>query len=206
MNEDTSQEVVEDTANTEVETEVEAPQATEDEPSSQQEEPQEELPRKYAGKYDSVEVLERAYSEAQSHISSTRKVEPQLPADKQQILNELQQLGVVTANDLKQHQAMMTQQGKDNSEISKLGINSSQEKALRRYSQHPDNIHKSMTDLWGELSGISGGKVVKRTVLKPKNSAKSSEFKVLSQRELVKLPKDEYDKYWARYRASKADS
>lgn len=206
MPEETSTEVVEGTVEAPVETVVETPEVIEEDPSNQPEEAPEEPPRLYAGRYNSVEELEKAVIEKEKYINSTRKAEPELPPDKKRILDELKSYGVVTASDLKQHQAGLTQQAKDDAEIAKLGLSASQEQALRRYSQHPDNVHKSMTGLWSELGGLSGGKVVKRTVLKPKNSAKTSEFKVLSQSEAAALPTAEYKAYWVKYRAHKAGS
>lgn len=200
---------MEDTSNEEVvEVTSQEPEATESEPSSQQEEPQEESPRIYAGKYNSPDELEKAYKEAQKLISQQgakiKEVnQPSLPADKQQILDELRQLGVVTKADLDQQKAVMTQQTKDDNEIKALGLQASQEATLRRYSAHPDNLSKSMTELWDELNGSVGGKVISRkTTIKPKTGARTG-FTVLSPVEVAKLPKDKYDQYWKDYSAHK---
>lgn len=203
MNEDTSnEEVVEETV-------VETPETTDSEPSDQQEEPQEESPRTYAGKYKSVEDLEKAYMEAQKHIASTRKKEetPPMPADKQQILDELKSLGVVTKEDLDRQKAVINQQAKDDLEIKELQISAPQEKVLRAYAQHPENLQKSMTECWDELSGSMGGKVVKRkTTLKPKGGTKTAtDFKPLPDEKVAKLDQKEYDKYWDDFAKWKAE-
>jgi len=204
MNEDTSkEEVVEETVSPE-----EAPVTTPPEPSTPAEESQEEKPRVYAGKYNSPEELEKAYKEAQRLISeqgSKLKAKEALPPDKQEILNELQSLGVVTKADLDKQQAVLSQKAKDDLAIRELKISDEQEQALRRYSQHQDNLSKTMTELWDELQGTVGGKVISRkTTIKPKAGSHESSFKVLSQEQVAKLNPEAYDKYWVDYAAHKA--
>jgi len=206
MNEDTSnEEVVEETVQ-------ETPKTTESEPSTQQEEPQQETPQQYAGKYSSPEDLEKAYLEAQRKLSEQgaklkEMEQPVLPADKQQILDELKALGVVTSADLQKQQAVLSQKTKDDLEIKELKLSSAQESALRKYATHPDNLSKSMSELWDELNGTVGGKVVSRkTTIKPKTGVKESGFKVLSPKEAARLDGDAYDKYWADYAQHMADN
>ena len=204
MNEDTSnEEVLDDTSQVE-------PEDTNSEPSDLQEEPQIETPQIYAGKYKSPEELEKAYLESQRLISEQgarlKAAEaPALPPDKQEILNELQNLGVVTKADLTKQQAVLTQKAKDDLEIRDLKISDAQEQALRRYSQHGDNLSKTMTELWDELQGTVGGKVISRkTTIKPKTGSRDNPFKVLSQEAIAKLKPEAYDKYWVDYAEYKA--
>jgi hypothetical protein len=205
MNEDTSNdELVEGTDEM-------SPETDDSEPSGQQEEPQQEKPRMYAGKYKSAEDLEKAYQEAQRLISSQgQKIKmfekPSIPDDKKAILDELRSLGVVTKDDLDQQKALLSQQAKDDSEIKALNLTEQQESALRRYATHQDNVTKTMTECWEELTGFIGGKVISRkTTIKPKTGTRST-FKPKSQSELVSLPKAEYDQYWKDYAVWKAEN
>ncbi len=200
MTEETSQEVTEETV---VET---TPEVTEQEPSSEQVETPEEQPL-YAGKYKSPEELEKAYKESNAANSkmaqelAEAKKTP-LPADKQQIVDELKSLGFTTNEQLTKNNAVQTQQAKDNVEIQGLGINQSQETILRNYANSGGNLNKTMTECWNELQTLSGDKIVSRkTTIKPKSGSKTG-FVVKSSEELAKLPKPEYDKYWADYQAN----
>lgn len=196
----------EDTSNEEIveETVEETPETIESEPSSQLEEPPKETPRKYAGKYNSPEDLEKAYSEAQKLISQQgQKIKeyetPQLPPDKQEIQNELKNLGFVTKEEFFRQQAVENQKAKDEAEIRQLQLDETQANALRKYASHKDNLSKSMTECWDELIGSIGGKVISRkTTLKPKKGTVEG-FKEKTPQELSRLPKEEYDKYWADY-------
>jgi len=205
MNEDTSnEEVVEETVQ-------ETPEATESEPSTQQEEPQEETPQVYAGKYQSPKDLEKAYLEAQKKLSEQgarikQMEQPALPQDQQEILDQLKGLGVVTKADLERQQAVLSQKTKDDLEIKELKLSDTQESALRRYAQHPENVTKSMTELWDELTGTVGGKVVSRkTTIKPKAGTKDGGFQVLTTKEAARLEGKEYEKYWEDYAKHMAD-
>ena len=208
MNEETSNEVVEETVTEEV-----TPETTNDEPSSQQEEPQseeQEQPQIYAGKYKSPEELEKAYLKATAEATRmaqeiAKSKKPQLSPDKQEILNELKSLGVMTKEEFMQEQAVETQKAKDEREIQELQLSDNQVNALRRYASHRDNLSKSMAECWDELTGSIGGKVISRkTTLKPKKGLDGG-FKEKTSAELARLPKDEYDKYWADYAANKAN-
>jgi len=205
MKEDTSKdEVADDTADI-------APEAPESEPSEPDKESHEEPKEKplYAGKYKSPEELEKAYHEAQkliSHQGSKLKQleKPELPADKQAILSELKNLGVMTKDEFQKEQAVELQKAKDEREIQALELEEAQANALRRYASHRDNLTKSMTECWEELTGSVGGKIVSRkTTIKPK-SGHRTEFKQKTAEELARMPKAEYDKYWADYAANKA--
>jgi len=195
--EDTPNEVVEETV-------VETPETIEVEPSAV-EEPQIEKPL-YAGKYKSPEDLEKAYQEAQRLISvQGQKLksieEPALAPDKQAIANELAAMGFVTKDQLQHNTAVTNQKIKDDAEIKTLNLTSQQEQVLRAFASNQNNLSKSMSDCWSELSGAIGGVVVKRTTtIKPKASSPSG-FKKLSNEELARLPEDEYNKYWANYAA-----
>jgi len=178
------------------------PEPTPEEPSIPAEEPEKQP--LYAGKYKTPEDLEKAYSEANAantkmaqELAQARK--PALAPDKQEIADELKGLGFVTQDELKQQTAVGNQKAKDDLEISNLDITEAQANTLRRYSSHQDNLSKSMTELWDELQGNVGGKVVSRTTtIKPKTGTRES-YKQLSQIELSKLPKEDYDKYWVDY-------
>lgn len=197
----------EDTSHDEVveETVEETPETPESEPSERQEEPQqEEKPRIYAGKYKSPEELEKAYQEAQKLISQqgAKIKEKELPPDKQAIINELKELGVVTKDDLDRQKSIQDMKMKDDLEIRSLTLTESQESALRRYAAHPENHSKSMTELWDELTGTIGGKVIsKKTTIKPKSGSKTGFVKKTTE-ELAKLQKADYDKYWIDYAAN----
>ena len=202
MNEETSTEVEEETVD------ESTPDTTEQEPSNEQEEPQDEQPL-YAGKYKTPEELEKAYAEA--NAANTRmaqqlsvKKTPELPEDKKQILDEIRNLGFVTKEEVAQSNAVAAQQAKDEADIARLGVNPNQATMLKRYASHPDNVHRSMEDLWSEIGGNTGGTVVKKTVIKPRNGSKQPSFKILSKPELVALSKADYNKYWqdlAKYEA-----
>jgi len=201
MSEETSnEEVVEETVAEET-----TPETTESEPSSEPTEPQDEQPL-LAGKYKSAEELEKAYLEGNAANSkmaqelAEAKKEP-LPADKQQILDELKSLGVVTKDQLDQQTAVQSQAQKDNTEIQSLGLNESQATVLRSYAGSKNNLTKSMTDCWNEIQSASGGKVVSRkTTIKPKAGNKTG-FVEKSAVDLAKLEKADYDKYWKDYQA-----
>lgn len=203
--EDTSKEVVEET--------VQTPEATIEEPSTPQEEPQveePETPRTYAGKYKSAEDLEKAYEEAQKLISQQgAKIKefeaPALPQEKQAILDELKSLGVVTQADLQKQNAVLTQKQKDDAEIKSLGLNPAQESLLREYASSKNNLTKSMTECWNEITGATGGTVVKRTTtIKPKKGSVES-FKPMNPRDIARLSKEDEAKYWRDYAAYKAE-
>lgn len=201
MSEETSEEVIEETV-------VETPEITEEEPSSEQEEPQVEQPL-LAGKYKSAEELERAYAEANAANTkmaqelAQAKKEP-LTADKQQIADEIKGLGFMTQEQFERQAAVQSQAQKDNAEIQTLGLTGTQETALRKYALSGDNVTKSMTDCWNELQSAVGGKIVSRkTTIKPKTGNRSG-FTEKTPTELSKLPKEEYDKYWVDYAANKA--
>lgn len=207
MKEDTSnEEVVEETA-----VEDSAPDTTDSEPSGEQTEPHVNEQPLYAGKYKSPEELERAYQEAQKLISlqgsKLKQFEqPELPANKQEILKELKSLGVMTKDEFQKEQAVELQRTKDEREIQALQLTESQANALKRYASHRDNLSKSMTECWDELTGTIGGKVVSRkTTIKPKIGSKTGFIEKTSE-ELARLPEDEYNKYWADYTANKANN
>ena len=204
MNEDTSnEEVVEETVQ-------ETPEATKSEPSNLQEEPQIETPQYYGGKYSDQEEYDKAHkallqklNEQGKELNELRK--PQLSPDKQEILNELKDLGVMTKEEFQREQAIETQKAKDEREIGELQLTDTQANALRRYASHKDNWNKSMVECWDELTGSIGGKVISRkTTLKPKKG-NGEGFKEKSPQELARLSKEDYDKYWADYAANKAN-
>ena len=200
MNEDTSTtETVEDTV---VET---TPETVEVEPSNQKEvEPQNETPRKYADKYTSPEDLEKAYLEAQRKLTeqSTKLKEyeaPKYTPDQQEIAKQIQSLGFMTKEQFEQQQAVQVQQAKDNAEIKQLNIDDAQAAVLKRYALHPENITKSMTELWNELNSMVGGKVVSRkTKIKPKNGSRDG-FTPLPNSVVAKLSPEKYEQYWKEY-------
>lgn len=203
MTEDTSKEVVEETSGQETET-------TKVETSESTEETQQETPQFYGGQYNSQEEFEKAHkgllkklNEQGQEITNLRK--PTLAPDKQEIADEIKDLGFVTKAELKQQTAMGNQKAKDDLEISSLDITDAQANTLRRYASHKDNLAKSMTELWDELQGNVGGKVVSRkTTIKPKTGTHDT-FKPLGQVEIAKLSKEDYDKYWVDYAANKAN-
>jgi len=202
MKEETPKEVEEETST------VVEPETTPEEPSIPAEEPEKQP--LYAGKYKTPEELEKAYNEA--NASNTKmaqelaeKRKPALAPDKQEIADEIRNLGFVTKDELQKQTAVGNQKAKDDLEISNLSITETQANTLRRYASHQDNLSKSMTELWDELQGNVGGKVVSRkTTIKPKTGTRDS-FKELGQVELAKLPKEDYDKYWIDYAAYKAN-
>lgn len=205
--EDTSKEVVEETS-----TPVE-PDTTVEEPSTPEEEPQveeTETPRVYAGKYKSPEDLEKAYQEAQKLISQQgqklKEVEqPSYSPDEKEVQETLKNLGFMTKEEFEQNKSIESQKAKDNAEIAQLGLNEQQEAVVRAYAANPNNLSKSMTDCWNEVSNALGGSVVKRkTTIKPKSGSQDG-FKELSPREVARLPQEEADKYWREYAASKAE-
>lgn len=195
------------------------PETIEDEPSDDlQDEPQDddeeiEKPRLYANKYKSVEEVEKAL--LSSTAEATRMAQelaqlkkPKLSEEQQQILGELTSLGVVTKEDLAQKEFIDNLQAIDNSQIAQLGINASQEKALRNYAAHPDNHQKTMTECWNELSESIGGKnnvISRKTTIRPKAGNKGG-FTEKTQDELARMPKEKYDKYWSDYAANNAKS
>ena len=198
MTEDTSTEVVQDTSTEAVETET-----TTEETSEAQEETQEttETPQFYGGQYNSQEEFEKSHKELlgklneQGKTISDLKKEP-LPADEQQIQDQIKKLGFVTSDQLQQQTAVQTQAQKDNAEIQSLDISDDQATILRSYAGGKDNLAKSMTDCWNELQSVSGGKIVSRkTTIKPKTGAKTG-FVVKSAEVVAKLPQADYDKYY----------
>lgn len=172
------------------------PKATPEEPSTETVETPTEQPL-YAGKYNSPEELEKAYKEANTanskmaqELAESRK--PALAPDKQQILDELKAMGVVTQQDL----SVQSQTAKDSAEIQSLSLNPQQELILRGYASQKDNLTKSMSACWDEVSGALGSTVVKRkTTIKPKTGTQD-QFRPKSAEAVAKLPKDEYEKYW----------
>jgi len=190
------------------ETVVETPETETQEPSETAEETQETEKPLLAGKYKSAEELEKAYKEAQRLISEQGNKlkgfeQPAIPKDQQQILDELKKLGVVTKSDLEFQTAKQAQAAKDNAEVQSLGLTESQESILRRYANNRDNLNKSMTECWDELQTITGKVVTRKTTIKPRTGNRSG-FTEKSVTELSKLPKAEYDKYWADYAKAKA--
>jgi len=196
MNEDTSnEEVLDDTSQVE-------PEDTNSEPSDLQEEPQIEKPQVYAGKYKSPGDLEKAYLEAQRKLSEQgakiREYEaPKYTPDEAEVVDQIKKLGFMTKQELEQQQIAKSIQAKDEADIAKLNLSENQVNTLKAYSRIPENLSKSMTELWDELQGTVGGKVISRTTtIKPKAGTKTNSFKVLDPIVVSKLPKDEYVKYW----------
>lgn len=200
----------EETSNPEAteETVVETPEVNPEEPSNPAEEPHTEQPL-YAGKYKSAEELERAYQEANAANSKMAQElanlkKPQIPEDKQAVIDELKSLGMVTKDELEKHNQVQAQALKDNKEIEILGLNKDQENILRAYANSSANLNKSMTECWNELQIVGGAKVVSRkTTIKPKNGLKTG-FIEKSPRELTQMSQVEYDQYWKDYAAWKA--
>lgn len=190
------------------------PETMDEEPSYEpQEGSQEEPTRLYAGKYKTVEEMEEAYRNANSEntkmAQKLKEVEkPKLPAEQQDILDELKSLGVVTKEDLSQKEYVDNLKAIDNAQIQSLKITDQQEKTLRNFAAHPDNFEKTMIECWQELSdSIGGGNVISRkTTIRPKAGSKGSDFKALTQDEVARLPDDQYAKYWEDYAANKAKS
>lgn len=203
MNEDTSNEVVEETSEQETET-------TNVETSESTEETQQETPQFYGGQYNSQEDFEKAHKGLLTKLNEqgqeiTKLKKPTLAPDKQEIADEIKNLGFVTQSELKQQQAVGSQKAKDDLEISGLNITDSQANTLRKFSSHKDNLTKSMTELWDELQGNVGGKVVSRkTTIKPKTGTRDS-FAPKTQIEIAKLSKEDYKKYWIDYAAYQAN-
>lgn len=201
MTEETPKEVEEETTKV-------VPETTPEEPSNPAEEPEKQP--LYAGKYKTPEDLEQAYKEANAsntkmaqELAESRK--PALAPDKQEIADEIKGLGFVTQAEFKQQQAVGNQKAKDDLEISQLELTDAQANTLRRFSSHKDNLSKSMTELWDELQGSIGGKVVSRkTTLKPKTGTRDT-FKPLGQVEIAKLSEEDYKKYWVDYASYKAN-
>ena len=112
----------------------------------------------------------------------------------------------MTKDEFQKEQAVELQKAKDERDIQSLELTESQANTLKRYASHRDNLTKSMTECWDELTGSIGGKVISRkTTIKPKIGSKG-EFKEKTPAELARLPKAEYDKYWADYQTNKAQN
>lgn len=189
------------------------PENVNEEPSDQQSEPQSEQPRLYAGKYKSPEELEMAYllsnAEATKMAQKVKEYEsPQYSNEDQQILKELKTLGVMTKQDLTEHEAIQNLKAADDAQIRALKLTSGQENTLRKYAAHKDNQHKTMIDCWQEITdtiGTSGTVLARKTTIKPRTGNKSSTGQVeLSQSEIARLPDKEYNQYWADFAAKKA--
>lgn len=207
MNEDNSEEVVEDNVSND------APETTDFEPSDPVEEPQIET-TPILGKFKSQADLEKAYVDLERdyHTKNAQLKEyekPKYSNEEQRILDELTALGVATKADLSQWEASQTIKAADDAQIKALKLTNSQENALRKYASHKDNIYKSMIDCWNELSesmGTSGTVVSRKTTIKPRSGNKNAVSQELTQSEIARLPDDQYNKYWADYAAKKANS
>jgi hypothetical protein len=170
---------------------------------------EEEVSIEINGKNISLDELKKGYMRQSDYTKKTQEIsnlkkqlEPSLPPDKQAIIKELKELGVVTKDDLDRQKSIQDMKMKDDLEIRSLSLTESQESALRRFAAHPENHSKSMNELWDELTGTIGGKVIsKKTTIKPKSGSKTG-FTAKTSEELAKLPKADYDKYWIDYAAS----
>lgn len=207
MNEDNSEEVVEDNVSND------APETTDFEPSDPVEEPQIET-TPILGKFKSQADLEKAYVDLERdyHTKNAQLKEyekPKYSNEEQRILDELTALGVATKADLSQWEASQTIKAADDAQIKALKLTEKQESSLRKFASHKDNIYKSMIDCWNELSdsmGTSGTVVSRKTTIKPRSGNKNSVSQELTQSEIARLPDDQYNKYWADYAANKANS
>ena len=207
MNEDNSEEVVEDNVSDDT------PETTDFEPSDPVEEPQIET-TPILGKFKSQSDLEKAYVDLERdyHTKNAQLKEyekPKYSSEEQRILDELTALGVATKADLSQWEAAQTIKAADDAQIKALKLTEKQESSLRKFASHKDNIYKSMIDCWNELSdsmGTSGTVVSRKTTIKPRSGNKNTVSQDLSQSEIARLPEAEYNKYWADYAANKANS
>ena len=207
MNEDNSEEVVEDNVSDDT------PETTDLEPSDPIEEPQIET-TPILGKFKSQADLEKAYTDLERdyHTKNAQLKEyekPKYSSEEQRILDELTALGVATKADLSQWEAAQTIKAADDAQIKALKLTEKQESSLRKFASHKDNIYKSMIDCWNELSdsmGTSGTVVSRKTTIKPRSGNKNTVSQDLSQSEIARLPEAEYNKYWADYAANKANS
>ena len=207
MNEDNSEEVVEDNVSDDT------PETTDFEPSDPVEEPQIET-TPILGKFKSQSDLEKAYVDLERdyHTKNAQLKEyekPKYSSEEQRILDELTALGVATKADLSQWEASQTIKAADDAQIKALKLTEKQESSLRKFASHKDNIYKSMIDCWNELSdsmGTSGTVVSRKTTIKPRSGNKNTVSQDLSQSEIARLPEAEYNKYWADYAANKANS
>ena len=207
MNEDNSEEVVEDNVSDDT------PETTDLEPSDPIEEPQIET-TPILGKFKSQSDLEKAYVDLERdyHTKNAQLKEyekPKYSSEEQRILDELTALGVATKADLSQWEAAQTIKAADDAQIKALKLTDKQENSLRKFASHKDNIYKSMIDCWNELSdsmGTSGTVVSRKTTIKPRSGNKNTVSQDLSQSEIARLPEAEYNKYWADYAANKANS
>ena len=207
MNEDNSEEVVEDNVSDDT------PETTDFEPSDPVEEPQIET-TPILGKFKSQSDLEKAYVDLERdyHTKNAQLKEyekPKYSSEEQRILDELTALGVATKADLSQWEASQTIKAADDAQIKALKLTDKQENSLRKFASHKDNIYKSMIDCWNELSdsmGTSGTVVSRKTTIKPRSGNKNTVSQDLSQSEIARLPEAEYNKYWADYAANKANS